>query len=72
LTAQATIGERDVFLPEAGGLTACPVLAREKLGPGHVIEGPAVIEQMDATTLILPGQRARIDTTLNIVIEELS
>ncbi len=60
-----------MFLPEAGGLTSCPVLAREKLGPGHVIEGPAVIEQMDSTTLILPGQRARIDPTLNIVIQEV-
>jgi N-methylhydantoinase A len=69
---EAVIGTRAVFLPEAGGLTSCPVLAREKLGPGHVIDGSAVIEQMDATTLILPGQRARIDPTLNIVIEELS
>jgi N-methylhydantoinase A len=68
---EATIGERAVFLPEAGGLTSCPVLAREKLGPGHVIEGPAVVEQMDSTTLILPGQRARIDPTLNIVIQEI-
>jgi hypothetical protein len=26
---------------------------------------------MDSTTLILPGQRARIDPTLNIVIQEI-
>jgi N-methylhydantoinase A len=69
---EAVIGTRAVFLPEAGGMVSCPVLAREQLGPGHVIDGPAVIEQMDATTLILPGQRARIEPTLNIVIEELS
>jgi N-methylhydantoinase A len=67
---EARIGARDVYLPEAGGITSCPVLAREKLGPGHVIEGPAVIEQMDSTTLLLPGQRATIDLALNIVIEE--
>ena len=66
----AEIGRRDVFLPEADGLVSCPVLARERLGPGHEVDGPVVIEQMDSTTLILPGQHARIDTTLNIVIGE--
>jgi N-methylhydantoinase A len=67
----ARTSSRQVFLPEAGGLTSCPVLAREKLGPGHVIDGPAIVEQMDSTTLLLPGQRATIDPTLNIVIEEV-
>jgi N-methylhydantoinase A len=66
----AVIGARDVSLAEADGMTSCPVLDREKLGPGHEIEGPAIIEQMDSTTLILPGQRAWIDSTLNIIIEE--
>ncbi|MEM7021943.1 MAG: hydantoinase/oxoprolinase family protein [Pseudomonadota bacterium] len=66
----AEIGRRDLFLPEAGGLVPCPVLTREKLGPGHEVKGPVVIEQMDSTTLILPGQHARIDSTLNIVIGE--
>jgi N-methylhydantoinase A len=32
--------------------------------------GPAVIEQMDSTTVILPGQAARVDNYLNLVVEE--
>lgn len=68
--ADARIGTRTVSLwPEAGDL-ATPVYDRDRLGPGHVLHGPAIIEQMDATTLLLPGQRAAIDPYLNIVIED--
>jgi N-methylhydantoinase A len=35
-----------------------------------VLHGPAIIEQMDATTLVLPGQTATIDPYLNILIED--
>ena len=47
----------------------CPVFDRERLAPGHAIAGPAVVEQMDATTLLLPGQTARVDPYLNLIIE---
>jgi len=45
------------------------VFDRDRLGHGHRIAGPAVIEQMDATTLLLPGQRATVDPYLNLIIE---
>ena len=66
----ALAGERRVFLPEAGGLVDCPLYDRELMGPGHCVAGPAIIEQMDATTLLLPGQRASVDPLLNLLIEE--
>ncbi|MGE5512632.1 MAG: hydantoinase/oxoprolinase family protein [Bacteroidota bacterium] len=65
----ALIGKRDVWLAEPGGFVFCPVYDREKLGPGHRLSGPAVIEQMDATTLVLPGQTAAVDPYLNIIVE---
>ena len=37
--------------------------------PGDTIAGPAVIEQMDATTLLFPGDRATVDPYLNLVVE---
>ncbi len=46
-----------------------PVYAREKLPLDAVIEGPAILEQMDATTVLEPGDRARSDADGNIVIE---
>jgi N-methylhydantoinase A len=65
----AVVGRREVWLPEAGGLTLCPILDRDRLGPGHVVRGPAIVEQMDSTTLVLPGQFARVDPWLNLLIE---
>lgn len=65
-------GTREVWIPESGGFTACPLYDREKLGPGHAVDGPAIINQMDSTTLVLPGQTARVDSYLNLIIEERS
>jgi N-methylhydantoinase A len=46
-----------------------PVYHRDALSPGHIIQGPAVIDQLDATTLIFPGDKARIDAGLNLLVE---
>ena len=56
-------------MPEAGGLVSCPVYARDKLANGNRIAGPAIVEQMDATTVILPGMTARVEPYLNLVLE---
>ena len=45
-----------------------PVYDRTRLYPGDRITGPAVIEQMDSTTIVFPGDVAAIDDLLNIVI----
>lgn len=42
------------------------VYAREKLPPGVAIAGPAVIEQVDATTVIEPGAVAVVDDIGNL------
>ena len=46
-----------------------PVYNREKIPLDAAIEGPAILEQMDATTVIEPGDRATSDADGNIVIE---
>lgn len=46
-----------------------PVYAREGLPLDAVIDGPAILEQMDATTVLEPGDRARSDADGNIIIE---
>ncbi|MFC7400623.1 hydantoinase/oxoprolinase family protein [Chelatococcus sp. GCM10030263] len=65
----AIVTRREVWLPETGGFTPCPIYDREKLGPGHRIAGPAIVDQMDSTTLVLPGQAATVDPYLNLIIE---
>jgi N-methylhydantoinase A len=65
----AAIGERHVWLPEAGGLVRCPVYNRENLRAGNRIAGPAIVEQMDTTTLVLPGMTGRVEPYLNLILE---
>ncbi len=46
-----------------------PVYNRADLGSGNVLRGPAVIEQLDALTVIHPGDSARVDPYGNLIIE---
>ncbi len=45
-----------------------PFIARERLAPGHVVRGPAVVTQMDCTTLVATGWRAEVDGFGNMVM----
>ena len=65
----ALMGRRDVWLPEAAGFVPCPVYDRALLAPGHRIAGPAIVEQMDATTVIPPGMTGRVEPYLNLILE---
>jgi N-methylhydantoinase A len=44
------------------------VYDRTKLEAGNVIEGPAIVVEMDSTTLILPGCSGEVDSYGNILI----
>ena len=44
------------------------IYEREKLGVGTVVDGPAIIQEMDATTLVLPGHAATVDKVGNLLI----
>ena len=45
-----------------------PVFDRSRLRPGTEIAGPAIVEQLDATTVVHPGDRARVDGHANLDI----
>jgi N-methylhydantoinase A len=61
-------GTRPVYFEETGRFVDCPIYDRARLRPGNVIPGPAIVEQMDATTVILPGQRGIVDALCNLLI----
>jgi N-methylhydantoinase A/oxoprolinase/acetone carboxylase beta subunit len=46
-----------------------PVYDRATLCSGDAIIGPALIEQLDATTLLFPRDRARVDPYLNLTVD---
>ncbi|WP_321854969.1 hydantoinase/oxoprolinase family protein [Paraburkholderia tropica] len=67
--SRAMTGARSVWLAEAGGFVDTPVYERSLLRAGNVFEGPAIVEQMDTTTVVLPGMRASVDPYLNLILE---
>ncbi|CAN5329802.1 hydantoinase/oxoprolinase family protein [soil metagenome] len=68
----AITGARKVWFPEAGDFMDTPIYSRDLLKPGNVFTGPAIVEQMDTTTVVLPGMEARVDVYLNLILEVLA
>ena len=61
------IYQRQVWFSDVGAVET-PVYHRSDLPAGLVLDGPAVIEQLDSTVVVPPQSRAEIDTYLNIII----
>lgn len=67
--APAVIGKREVWFPEAGGFITTPVYSRTALKPGMTFSGPAIVEQMDTTTMVPPQATVRVDAFENLILE---
>ncbi|WP_116082343.1 hydantoinase/oxoprolinase family protein [Tropicimonas sp. IMCC34011] len=64
--AEAQIESRQVYF--ADGWAPTPVYRRAGLPYGAPFSGPAIVEEMSGTTVVLPGQRAELDRFGNIHI----
>jgi N-methylhydantoinase A len=51
-----------------GAEVDCPVYQRERLDVGLALYGPAILDQFDCTTVIYPGQIARVDEWKNLIV----
>lgn len=58
-----------VELLHNGTVLRAGVYTRDTLSPGDAIAGPAIVTQLDTTTLIAPGWRAVVDADGNLVLE---
>jgi N-methylhydantoinase A len=65
---KAHTGTREAVHRESGGRLSFALYARERLGTGDRLEGPAIIEELAATTLVAPGQSLTVDTLGNLII----
>ena len=59
---------RPVYFDESDDYVDTAVFDRDALVPGCRVAGPAIIEQVDTTTLIHPGQRGEVDELGNLLI----
>ena len=59
---------RQVYFAEAGGFVDCPIYDRYALGAGRILLGPAIVEEVDSTTVIHPGFEVRVDDFGNLLV----
>jgi N-methylhydantoinase A len=68
----ARTGTRRVYFeaetPAGGAWHDCAVWAREGLLAGNEIAGPAIVEEVSATIVLYPGDRARIDALGSLIV----
>ena len=65
--AEAKISQRPVYFSD--GWHDTPIYWRDHLPEQFAVAGPAVVQQMDTTILIEPGDRATSDAAGNMLIE---
>ncbi len=59
---------RPVYFETTGRWLHCPIYWREDIQPGAAFAGPAIVEQLDATTVLYPQDSAKMDAYGNILI----
>jgi len=64
--ARALSGERAVIFGDKA--VKCPIYERARLAPGDVLNGPAIVEEYGATTVVYPGQRIVVDRLGNLIL----
>jgi N-methylhydantoinase A len=60
---------RRVFFERSGGFVGTPIYRRAEIPVGATLTGPAIVEQLDTTTVIPTGVKATVDDYLNIIIQ---
>jgi N-methylhydantoinase A len=66
---EAHAGTRPVYWSELGDFEATPVFWGERLKPGNVVPGPAIIQVPDTTIVVHPFESARVDAYGNVLID---
>jgi len=66
--AAVSTGSHRAYFQETGAVDM-PRYDRTSLPPGHVVAGPAMVEDEWSTTVVYPGQRCVADRLGNLVIE---
>jgi N-methylhydantoinase A len=65
---EARKADRPAYFPETRGYVRCPVYDRARLPVGARLEGPAVVEEPESTTVLPPGTTAEVDPWANLLV----
>jgi N-methylhydantoinase A len=64
----AIVGEQTVDFD--GEIRTAPIYDRGRLGAGAILKGPAILRQLDSTTLLFPGQTADVHEFGSLIVRE--
>ncbi|MDI6028489.1 hydantoinase/oxoprolinase family protein [Corticibacterium sp. UT-5YL-CI-8] len=64
--AETIIGRQEMYVN--GQIVSSPIYDRSQLAEGEVVEGPAILQQLDATTLLKPGERATVHPFGSLIV----
>ena len=64
--AHAQVDQHRIYFD--GDFLTTPIYDRAKLTPGNRLPGPAIVTEMDSTTVVLPDYAAEVDRYANILI----
>jgi len=67
-SSAARVGSRKVWDSESCSFVEAQLYERKSLKAGNVVAGPAIVDQMDTTTVIPNGWSARVDEFLNLIL----
>lgn len=62
-------GKRKVYFKATKGFVLSGVYEYDRLQPGNVVDGPAIVEAPDTTAVIHPGQQMTLDGYRNLVLK---
>jgi N-methylhydantoinase A len=62
-------GTRRAYFPEARGYVDTPVYDRYALAAGARVEGPAIVEERESTTVLPPGTAATVDDYASLIVD---
>ena len=62
------VSHHDVWF-DAEAPVSTAVYERSALAAGTTLAGPAIVTQLDATTVVPPGTRVTVDDALNLLLE---
>jgi len=66
--ASAVVGRREAYFPELGGFAECDIIDRYQLSAGDRFKGPAIVEERESTTVVLPGDVVKVSAAGHLVI----
>jgi len=68
-SAHARIGRRPIFVEAHGGMLEANIYDFERLAPGNIVVGPAVIHTPITTIVLQAAQRGAVDSYRNVIID---